>query len=222
MPKHGGWDFFLTKGQTRVGLVLIHEIFGFDDYIKSVANQLSKNGHWVAAVDIYRGKRPTTLEEGFKVRESLSKDEILDALGNGLKLLKEQIGNNARIGTMGFCMGGGFALLGACNLEFDFCIDYYGMTQSVDEVAGLKGPVQLMLGGEDERINPWAFQNFLPAAMKYKKRVDLHFYPNSRHAFHRPGWEGHNPDAAMDAWAKTLLFLRAFDPEESRHYEILG
>ena len=37
MLKHGGWDFFVTKGKTRVGLILIHEIFGFDDYIKSVA-----------------------------------------------------------------------------------------------------------------------------------------------------------------------------------------
>ena len=170
-------------------------------------SELSKSGHWAAAVDIYRGKRLGTLEEGFKIREELSKDEILDALGNGLKLLREQIGNNARIGTMGFCMGGGFALLGACNLEFDFCIDYYGMTQKTEEVAGLKGPVQLLLGSEDERINPWAFQNFLPAAMKYKKRVDLHLYPNARHAFHRPNWEGHSPEAARDAWSKTLQFL---------------
>ncbi len=190
---------------------MVHEIFGFSDYIKSVASEFSKDGYWAAAVDLFRGKKPATLDEGFKIRQSLSKEEVLDALGNGLKILKEKAGDKSRVGTMGFCMGGGFALLGACNLEFDFCIDYYGMMQDVEEVAGLKGPVQLMLGSEDERINTWAFQSFLPVTMRHKKRVDLHLYPNARHAFHRPAWEGHNPEAAHDAWEKTLQFLHMFE-----------
>lgn len=77
-------------------------------------------------------------------------------------------------------MEGGFALIGACNLDFDFCIDYYGMTQDADDIARLKGPVLLILAGEDERINPCAYQTFLPAAMKYQKRVDLHLYPKGQ------------------------------------------
>lgn len=111
---------------------------------------------------------------------------------------------------MGFCVEGGFALIGACNLDFDFCIDYYGMTQDADDIARLNGPVLLILAGEDERINPCAYQTFLPAAMKYQKRVDLHLYPKAKHAFHRPNWEGSNPEAAKDAWSKTLQFLSQF------------
>ena len=167
-------------------------------------------GYWAAAVDIFRGKKPATLEEGRSIRESLTKEEAVEALGNGLKLLRERIGGKARVGTMGFCMGGGFALLGACNLEFDFCINYYGMVQKIMEVQGLRCPIQLVLGSEDDRVNTWAFQSFLPAAMKYKKRVDVHLYPDVGHAFHRPNWEGHNSEAARDAWAKTLEFLSSF------------
>ena len=167
-------------------------------------------GYWAAAVDIFRGTKPQTVEEGRKTRESLTNTEVLDALGNGLKLLRERIGGRARVGTMGFCMGGGFALLGACNLEFDFCINYYGTVQDIEEVEGLKCPVQLVLGSEDERVNTWAFQSFLPTAMKFNKRVDLHLYPNAKHAFHRPDWDGHNPEAAKDAWSKTLQFLSRF------------
>ena len=114
--KFGGWDFFLGEGRTPVGVVLVHEIFGFNDYVKSVASEFSKNGYWAAAVDIFRGTKPQTVEEGRKTRESLTNTEVLDALGNGLKLLRERIGGRARVGAMGFCMGGGFALLGACNL----------------------------------------------------------------------------------------------------------
>jgi len=204
--RFGGWDFFLEEGRMPVGVVLVHEIFGFNDYIKSVASEFSRNGYWAAAVDIFRGRKPGTVEEGRKVRESLTNTDVLDALGNGLRLLRGKIGGKARVGTIGFCMGGGLALLGACNLEFDFCVSYYGIVQMIEEVEGLKCPVQLVLGSEDERVNTWAFQSFLPAALKFKKRVDVHLYPNSRHAFHRPDCEGHDPEAAKDAWERTLLF----------------
>lgn len=202
-----GWDFNVHQGTLNVGIVLVHELFGFDEYIETVAVDLAHEGYWVAAVDLYRGKHASTLEEGFKLRESLGQKNVLDALKSGLNILQEKAGGGAKIGSMGFCMGGGFALLGACNLDFSFCVDYYGQLQDAEQLEGAKGPIQLILASEDERVTPWAFQQLLPAAVKYKKRVDLHLYPNARHAFHRPNWEGHNPAAAKDAWSKTLLFL---------------
>jgi carboxymethylenebutenolidase len=98
--------------------------------------------------------------------------------------LKGQIADGAKVGSMGFCMGGGFVLLGACNLDFDFCIDYYGLVEDADQVGGVRGPIQLILASEGERITPWLYQKLLPAATKYKKRVDVHLYPHVQHAFH--------------------------------------
>ncbi len=189
---------------------MVHEIFGFDQYADSVAAQLAQAGFSVAAVDLYRGKLASSLEEGFKFRSVLKEQEVLDALGSGLQLLVQKFGQDAKVGSMGFCMGGAFALLGACNLNMAFCVDYYGMVENVEQVKGAKGPVQLMLASEDERVTPWAYQHFLPAATKYKKRVDVHLYPNAQHAFHRPNWEGHNAEAAKDAWGKTLTFISQF------------
>ncbi len=210
MLKHGEWEFYLSEGKAQVGVVLVHEIFGLNDYIRSVAREFSKNGYWAVAVDLFRGKTPTTVEEGRKIRESLSNAEVLDAMWNGLELLKEKAGRSVKVGTMGFCMGGGFALLASSKLGFDFCVDYYGLVQNVEEIEQLKGPVQLVLAGEDERVNTWAFQSFLPTAVKHKKRVDVHLYPNARHGFHRPNWEGNHPEAAKNAWSKTLQFLSSF------------
>jgi carboxymethylenebutenolidase len=206
----GGWDFRLHPASSKVGVVLVHEIFGFDQYADSVAAQLAQTGFSVAAVDLYRGKLASSLEEGLKLRSALKEQEVLDALGSGLQLLEQKIGQDAKVGSMGFCMGGAFALLGACNLNMAFCVDYYGMIENVEQVKGAKGPVQLMLASEDERVTPWAYQHFLPAATKYKKRVDVHLYPNAQHAFHRPNWEGHNAEAAKDAWGKTLTFISQF------------
>jgi len=197
-------------GTSKVGVVLVHEILGHDEYIESVAANLAKEGFWAAAIDLYRGRRASTLEEGFKLRSSLKPEEVTSAVRAGSKVLETRIGEGAKVGSMGFCMGGGFALLGACRLPLAFCIDYYGMIENVDELRNVTGPVQLYLGSEDTRITPWAYQQFLPAATKFKKRVDLQLYPNAKHAFHNPNWENYNPDAAKDAWFRTMRFLSEF------------
>ena len=206
----GGWDFRFHRGPSSVCVVLVHEVFGFDDYSNTVATNLSKNGFSTIAVDLYQGQHASTLEEAFKLRQSLTEPQVLNCLSSGAQFLRTKLGAGFKVGTMGFCVGGGYALLGACSLDLEFCVDYYGSIENVDKAKGLRGPVLMMLGSEDERVTPWAFAQFLPAAMKYKKRVDLQLYPNAKHAFHRPNWEGHNAEAAADAWAKTLAFLSQF------------
>lgn len=205
----GGWDFFVAKGRSDTGVVLIHEIFGYNQYHENVARDLAKAGYSAAAVDLYRGAKARTLEEGMKLRESVTGGGLREAVSAGTEVLRQKAG--ARIvGSMGFCMGGGFALQAACDLGLDFCVDYYGQMPEPEDVSKLKGPVLLVLGSEDSRVTPWAYERFLPAATKHKKRVEVELYPNARHAFHRPGWEGHDPAAAADAWDKTLRFLSQF------------
>ena len=206
LTKYDGWSFFLAKGSRPLGLVLIHEIFGYNPYIETVARDLSAEGFSAAAIDIFRGDKATSLEEGFKLRASVTKELLSDGISKGIELIMKETGAK-KVGTMGFCMGGGLALQAACDLGLDFCVDYYGSIENEDDASKLKGPVLLILGSEDERVTPWALQKFLPAATKYKVRVEVQLYPNAKHAFHRPGWDGHNPEAARDAWGKTLRFL---------------
>ena len=97
--KMGEWDFRLHTGNSRVGVVLVHEIFGFDEYVDSVAEQLSQEGYWAAAVDLFRGKYASSLEEGFKFRAALKEADILDALRSGLAMLNDKIGEGARVGA---------------------------------------------------------------------------------------------------------------------------
>lgn len=208
--RKGEWNFRVYSGPSNVGILLVHEIYGLDKYIDSVASKLSEEGYWVGAVDLFHGQHPASLEDGMKLRSALKEKDQLDALKSGLDLLSGEIGPEARVGSMGFCMGGGVALLGACGLDLAFCVDYYGLIEDAEKVRDVKGPIQLMLASRDERVTPWAFQNLLPAAAKYEKRVDVHLYPNARHAFHRPNWEGHNAQAAGDAWEKTIRFLSQF------------
>lgn len=209
MVSQGGWDFFVTKGGAKVGLVLVHEIFGYNTYVEGVARDLAKEGYSAAAIDLFRGAKAESLEDGMKLREAVTRSDLQRGMSAGVEVLRQKCGAGA-VGAMGFCMGGGFALQAVCDLGLDFCVDYYGQIPDAGDVSKLNGPVLLILASDDTRVTPWALERFLPAAVTHKKRVEVQLYPNARHAFHRPGWEGHDPAAAADAWGKTLRFLSQF------------
>jgi len=207
----GGWNYEVFEGTSNVGLILVHEVFGLDDYIRGVAKELSTNGVTVAAVDLFHGKYETDMEKAFALRASVTRPVLIDCMKRGLDILHKEIkSGQAVIGTMGFCMGGGFALYAACHLDFGFTIVYYGSIEEIDDVKELKGPVLLIEGLDSDRDMNWVKESLVPAVIKYKKRTDMHFYPNAGHAFHRPGTPRHSEGATKDAWNKTLKFVSQF------------
>jgi carboxymethylenebutenolidase len=198
-------EVFGEKG--ALGVVVVHEVFGRDDYIASVARDLGAAGFPAATVDLYDGRRATTLEQAFELRDGLTNDEVLDKMEAARAAVQRRLVPRARVGTLGFCMGGGYALLAACHRRFAFAIDYYGRIERAADIEGMDGPLLCLLASDDDRVTPWAFAELLPAARAAHKRVSVELYPNVRHAFHRPGWEGHHPETAAIAWRRTLGFL---------------
>ena len=197
----------LSGSGGTLGVVLVHDIFGRGPYIRSVADALLADGIPSASVDLFGGKVPTGLDEGMRLRDAITEAGALATLEEARGALATRLTGPARVGTLGFCMGGGYALLGACHHPFDFAVDFYGRIARVDDAAGLRGPVLLVLASEDERITPWALGEFLPAANRARKRVSVELFPGVRHAFHRPGGETYDPGAAAEAWRRTLAFL---------------
>ncbi|MEM0117345.1 MAG: dienelactone hydrolase family protein [Conexivisphaerales archaeon] len=202
----GDWKLYEAGKKAAKGIIVIHEIFGFNQYIASVADSLAKAGYKAIAVDLFKGKVAKSLEEGMKFRSEVTNEDLNDCIGRAEKKMRED--GVEKVGVLGFCMGGGFALQSACNLNIDYCIDYYGLIQNEGDVERLKGPLLIVLASNDERVTMWALQKLLPATVRYQKKVELHLYPNTVHAFHRPGWQGYNKEAADDAWERTLDFIR--------------
>lgn len=205
----GGWNYEIYAGDSSVGVVLVHEIFGLDDYIRDCAASLAKSGFTVAAVDLYRGKYEPNLEKSFTLRKTVDRPTLLDCMGRALEIVRKE--GPAVVGSMGFCMGGGFALYSACHLDYRFAVDYYGTIEEAEDLRAL-GEKQVLLveGLESERDMKWVRDLFVPSVAKYRIRTDMHFYPGAAHAFHRPDDDKHHPAAAKDAWEKTVRFISQF------------
>ncbi|HXW67021.1 MAG TPA: dienelactone hydrolase family protein [Thermoplasmata archaeon] len=201
----GAPEVFGEKGS--LGVVVVHEVFGRDGYVRSVAESLAHSGYPATTVDLYGGQQATDLEAALRLRSNLTDEGVLARIDEARIAVQRRLVPHARIGTLGFCMGGGYALYAATQRPFQFVVDYYGRIDRADDVAGLSGPALLILASEDERVTPWAFAELLPAAARWKKRATVELYPGVRHAFHRPGWEGHDPATAARAWQRTLEFL---------------
>lgn len=206
-----GFEAFGRGGS--IGIVLVHEIFGYTPIVRRFADALVRAGYPTAAVDLYGGRIAQGLEGALAMRGALTETHVLAVLERTRLEIVSRLDPPARVGTIGFSMGGGYALLGACKLPFDFCIDYYGKMAETSQVAGLRGPVLVLLGSDDDTVTGWALADLLPALNRAKRRVEVHVYPGARHAFQRPGWDGHEDRAANDAWLRTLEFLARIGTE---------
>ncbi len=191
------------------GVIVIHEIWGLVDHIKDVSMRFARQGYVALAVDLFDGKTLTKLEDGRKLREQLTEEKILADLNGGhayLKSLKNV--NPKRIGSIGFCMGGGLSLLLAChNQEMAAAVVFYGRNPSpIDLVKNVSCPVLCNYAGADLAISETDINLLKNTLAKYGKTFDVKIYPGAPHGFFNDTRESYRPEAAKDAWDRVLTF----------------
>ena len=199
-----------SGNEARPGLIVIHEWWGLNDHIKSIAERFAGEGYTVLAPDLYNGKVTKDAEEAGGLMQGLDQDQALEALNGAVEFLKsrERVKSDA-IGVTGFCMGGTFALLLACrNKGVKASAPFYGDVPSDDVLKNLSAPV-LFIGAEND---PWITQQKMDrlegALAKFNKEGEVKVYAGTGHAFFndtRP--DAYNEEAAQDAWARVNQFL---------------
>jgi carboxymethylenebutenolidase len=195
----------------RPGIIVIHEWWGLNDNIESMARQLAAEGYVALAVDLYGGEVAETPD---KARELMSKamgdtDPIDDNLRQAYAYLTDKQGAG-KVGSIGWCFGGGMSLHAAILLPdaLDATVIYYGrLSTDREALARLSMPV-LGLFGEADRGIPVDQVNEFGATMKeLGKDARIHIYDGANHAFANPSGTRYDAKAAEDAWQKTLEFL---------------
>ena len=194
------------------GVVVIHEWWGLDNWVKDQARALAREGYAALAVDLYRGKVTDKQEEAHQLMSGMPQDRAMRDLKAAVAFLKARKDVRAdRIGSIGWCMGGKFSLLLATEEPtLAAAVAYYGAPPTDPAaIARIKAPVLGNFGGEDKGPSPEQVKAFESAMTKAGKTVDVKIYPGAGHAFANVNnpWKGYRADAAKDAWARTVAFF---------------
>ena len=204
-----------AKGnEPRPGVLVIHEWDGIKEHIRDVARRLAKAGYVALAPDLlsrYGGTSSlSTQEAAIAAGRKLDDEMIAKDLTGGINYLKGQSFVRAnRIGVLGFCWGGGKALLLTTrSKDLSASVIYYGSNPSnLEDVKNISAPVLGQYGGADERITS-AVPKLDDAMKKYGKSFEYKVYPGAPHAFNSDGGPSYREDAAKEAWTRTLEFFK--------------
>jgi carboxymethylenebutenolidase len=195
------------------GVIVIQEWWGLNDNIKDIAERFAREGFVAFAPDLYHGKIAPEPDAAMKLMMALDMDRASKELVAATEYLAGQDYLAGRgIGAIGFCMGGGLALTLACDTPLIKAVaPFYGVNpQPIDRVASLNGPVFAVYAEHDDWAGPAVRQALEEALTKHGKQFEVQTYPGTEHAFFNDTRaEVYRPEAAGDAWNRTLSLFRA-------------
>jgi carboxymethylenebutenolidase len=192
-------------------LVVIHEWWGLNDWVKDQASKLADQGYITLAVDLYRGKVATTPDEAHEIMRGVPEDRAKRDLHAAVELLKSQPNVKPdRIGSIGWCMGGGYSLNVALQEPTlaAAVINYGHLATDADSLQKINAAMLGIFGGQDRGIPVEDVKKFEQTLKQQGKKVEIVIYPDAGHAFENPNNKtGYRADDAADAWKRTTTFL---------------
>ena len=192
-------------------IIVIHEYWGLNDWVKEQASKLSDEGYVTLAIDLYRGKVATTPDMAHEIMRGVPEDRAKRDLHAAFEFLSVQPNvRKDRIGSIGWCMGGGYSLDVALQepaLAADV-INYGHLTTDPEALKKINAPILGSFGGQDHGITPDDVHKFEATLKQLGKQVDVKIYDDAGHAFENPNnKDGYRAADAVDAWKRTVDFL---------------
>src|SRR5579862_7795935 len=161
-------------------LIVIHEWWGLNGWVKDQASKLADQGYVALAVDLYRGKVATTPDEAHELMRGLPEDRAKRDLHAAFEFLQSQSTvKKDRIGSIGWCMGGGYSLdvaLQEPTLRADV-INYGHLATDTDSLKKINAAIFGIFGGKDRGITPDDVKKFEQTLKQLGKKVDIVIYP---------------------------------------------
>lgn len=201
--------YLKAKKKTNNWIFVFQEWWGLNDHIKRQSENLYKElGNVnVLALDLYDGKVSNERETAAQYMQQF-KQERGDAIVKGALAF---VGSEAKIGTVGWCFGGGQSLLASLNAgkQAAACVIYYGMpVDDVEKLKTLNADVLGIFATKEKYISPAVVQKFEENMKAAGKNLIVKNY-NADHGFANPSNEIFNQEATDDAWKNTIGFLKA-------------
>ncbi len=201
------------SGSSWPGVIVIHENRGLVDHIKDVTRRVANLGYAALGVDLLSRVGGTDKfappADPTQAINALKQDGVNADLVASVAFLKAQPFVKGKIGSVGFCWGGGNSLQAAMNsADIGACIIFYGFTPAnLDNVQKIAGPVQGNYPGNDQGT-VGGIPALQAAMQKYNKSFEYKIYPGANHAFFNNTGPRFDAAAAQDAWARLVDFYK--------------
>jgi carboxymethylenebutenolidase len=205
-------------------LVIAMEAFGVNTHIQDVCRRFAREGYAALAPDMYHrtGRMLTYAYDDPKRREAFS--ALTNAgIETDVKAALAHLGGAAkvdagRIGIIGFCVGGFMAFLAACRTNVATAVCFYGggivnlreglkLEPLLSEADNIKVPILCLFGEKDTSIPPAEVEAIRKRLAMQPREHEVFVYPGAEHGFFCDERGSFKPDAAADAWQRTLRWL---------------
>lgn len=216
----GAFMAYVAKPPTlpAPAVVVIQEIFGVNAVMRGIADDLARQGYLAVCPDLFWRVEPgvditdKTQEEwnkAFALLQKFDVDKGVEDLKSTADWCRQQTECNARVGTVGYCLGGKMAFLMASRSDVDANVSYYGvgLVDLIGEVPNIKKPLLMHVAEKDKFVAAEARDKVLEA-VKANPNVAAHVYEGMDHAFARKGGEHFDAAAAELANGRTADFFR--------------
>jgi carboxymethylenebutenolidase len=170
-------------------IVVIHEWWGLNDWVKEQAAKLADQGYVTLAIDLYRGKVAKDPDTAHQLMRGVPEDRAKRDLAAAVTYLKSQKNvKGDRIGSIGWCMGGGYSLDVALQEPklAATVINYGHLATDPAALKKINAPILGLFGGQDQGITPDDVNKFEQQMKSLGKSVDIKIYSDAGHAFENP------------------------------------
>ncbi|MFH5832592.1 dienelactone hydrolase family protein [Halalkalibaculum sp. DA3122] len=196
------------------GIIVIHEWWGLNDNIRMMTRRLAEQGYRALAVDLYNGESAESADRAGELARKAGEhpERAVSNLEQAYRYLREEH-RVPRVGTIGWCFGGGWSLQTALALpqNIDATVIYYGrLVTDPGQLQKLEMPILGIFGSEDSGIPPEEVRKFETALNEAGISNSIHIYDGAGHAFANPSGNRYMEEAAEDAWNKTISFFEEY------------
>jgi carboxymethylenebutenolidase len=192
-------------------IIVIHEWWGLNDWVKDQGSKLSDEGYVTLAIDLYRGRVAKTPDEAHEIMRGVPEDRAKRDLHAAFEFLASQPNvKKDRIGSIGWCMGGGYSLDVALQEPTlaATVINYGHLATDTEALKKINAPILGLFGAQDRGITPDDVHKFEASMKQLGKKIDVKIYDDAGHAFENPNnKDGYRAADAADAWKRTVDFL---------------
>jgi carboxymethylenebutenolidase len=215
----GSFQAYLAEpqGEAKAAIIVIQEIFGLNEGIRRKCDTWAEKGYLAIAPDLFWRLQPgvqldpdvaAEFQEALGLMGRFDQDQGVADIEATIRAARSRLGNNGKVGCVGFCLGGRLAFMTSTRTDVDASVGYYavGLDDLLHEKQAIAKPLMLHIAGADHFVSPET-QEAMHEALDGHPRVTLHDYPGEDHGFAAETGKRRSEEAAKLADGRTEAFF---------------